>query len=200
MISIIDYGIGNLRSVEKALWSLGIEANITSDVKQIKASKGIILPGVGAFPAAMTNLRERELDLFLKEEVKSGKPIIGICLGMQLLFDSSDEVRYTEGLGLIDGQVKKFDIKEKVPHMGWNKLKFNVPSQTLKGVTEGSYVYFVHSFYAQTDKANVNAYAEYEIEVPAIVSKENVIGFQFHPEKSGEVGLNILKNLKGLIR
>jgi glutamine amidotransferase len=200
MISIIDYGIGNLRSVEKALWSLGIEAKITSDVKEIKTSKGIILPGVGAFPAAMANLRERELDFFLKEEAKSGKPLIGICLGMQLLFDSSDEVRYTEGLGLIDGQVKKFDIKEKVPHMGWNKLKFNVPSDALKGITEGSYVYFVHSFYAQTDKSNVNAYAEYEIEVPAIVSKENVIGFQFHPEKSGEVGLNILKNLKGLIR
>ncbi|GKU26860.1 imidazole glycerol phosphate synthase subunit HisH [Clostridium folliculivorans] len=200
MISIIDYGIGNLRSVEKALWSLGIESKITSSKDEIKSSSGIILPGVGAFPAAMKNLRERELDELLKEEVKEGKPLIGICLGMQLLFQSSDEVKYTEGLGFIDGHVKKFDIKEKVPHMGWNRLKFNVPSDTLKGIDEGSYVYFVHSYYAQTDKTNVNAYAEYEVDVPAVVSKDNVIGFQFHPEKSGDVGLNILKNLKGLIK
>ncbi|GFP74024.1 imidazole glycerol phosphate synthase subunit HisH [Clostridium fungisolvens] len=200
MISIIDYGIGNLRSVEKALWSLGIESKITSNKDEIKSSSGIILPGVGAFPAAMKNLRERELDELLKEEVKEGKPLIGICLGMQLLFQSSDEVQYTEGLGFIDGQVKKFEIKEKVPHMGWNRLKFNVPSDTLKGIDEGSYVYFVHSYYAQTGKENVNAYAEYEVDVPAVVSKDNVIGFQFHPEKSGDVGLNILKNLKGLIK
>ncbi|GFZ33655.1 imidazole glycerol phosphate synthase subunit HisH [Clostridium zeae] len=200
MISIIDYGIGNLRSVEKALWSLGIESKITSSKDEVKSSSGIILPGVGAFPAAMKNLKDRELDELLKEEVKEGKPLIGICLGMQLLFQSSDEVRYTEGLGFIDGQVKKFEIKEKVPHMGWNRLKFNVPSDTLKGIDEGSYVYFVHSYYAQTDKCNVNAYAEYEVDVPAVVSKDNVIGFQFHPEKSGDVGLNILKNLKGLIK
>lgn len=199
MISIIDYGMGNLRSVEKALQSLGFETIITSSEKEIKNSKGIILPGVGAFPKAMENLKKNNLDEILKEEVKSGKPLIGICLGMQLLFDSSDEVTFTKGLGFIEGHVKKFEISEKIPHMGWNDLKFNIPTPMLKDIKEGEFVYFVHSFYADMKDKNLNAYTEYEIKVPAVVSNENVIGFQFHPEKSGNVGLRMLSNFKELI-
>lgn len=199
MISIIDYGMGNLRSVEKALQSLGFETIITSSEKEIKNSKGIILPGVGAFPKAMENLKKNNLDEILKEEVKSGKPLIGICLGMQLLFDSSDEVTFTKGLGFIEGHVKKFEISEKIPHMGWNDLKYNVPTPMLKGIKEGEFVYFVHSFYADMKDKNINAYTEYEIKVPAVVSNDNVIGFQFHPEKSGNVGLRMLSNFKELI-
>lgn len=199
MISIIDYGMGNLRSVEKALQLIGFDTIITSDEKEIKNSKGIILPGVGAFPKAMENLKKSNLDEILKEEVKSGKPLLGICLGMQLLFDSSDEVAFTKGLGFIEGHVKKFEISEKIPHMGWNDLKFNIPTPMLKDINEGEFVYFVHSFYADMKDKNLNAYTEYEIKVPAVVSNENVMGFQFHPEKSGNVGLRMLSNFKELI-
>lgn len=199
MISIIDYGMGNLRSVEKALQSLGFQTIITSNEELIKRSKGIVLPGVGAFPKAMENLKKSNLDEILKEEVKSGKPLLGICLGMQLLFESSDEVTYTKGLGFIKGHVKKFEINEKIPHMGWNDLKYNIPNPMLKGINEGEFVYFVHSFYADMNEKNLNAYTEYEIKVPAVVSNENVIGFQFHPEKSGDVGLRMLSNFKELI-
>ncbi|GIM28233.1 imidazole glycerol phosphate synthase subunit HisH [Clostridium polyendosporum] len=200
MIAIIDYGMGNLRSVEKALEALGIESKITDDPQEIRDSKAIILPGVGAFPAAMKRIKEKELDKLLKEEVAKGKLLLGICLGMQLLFESSDEVEFTEGLGFIQGHVKKLQIKEKVPHMGWNNLKFNEKSPFLNGIDEGSYVYFVHSFYADTKMENVNAYTEYEVVVPAVVSNKNVVGFQFHPEKSGTIGLKMLENIKEWIK
>lgn len=200
MIAIIDYGMGNLRSVEKALGALGIESKVTDDPQEIRDSKAIILPGVGAFPAAMKRIKEKELDKLLKEEVASGKLLLGICLGMQLLFESSEEVEFTEGLGFIEGHVKKLEIKEKVPHMGWNNLKFNENSPFLNGIDEGSYVYFVHSFYADTKMENVNAYTEYEVVVPAVVSNKNVVGFQFHPEKSGTIGLKMLENIKEWIK
>lgn len=199
MLAIIDYGMGNLRSVEKALESLGYKTKITRDFNDIKNSEGIILPGVGAFPKAMENLKAKNLDIILKEEVYKGKPLLGICLGMQLLFNSSEEITFTEGLGLIEGTVKKFEVKEKIPHMGWNNLKFNVKSPILNGIKEDSYVYFVHSFYANLKDENLNAYTEYGTKVPAVVSSGKVIGFQFHPEKSSDVGLKMLSNFKELL-
>lgn len=199
MLAIIDYGMGNLRSVEKALESLGYKTKITGDFNDIKNSEGIILPGVGAFPKAMENLKAKNLDIILKEEVYKGKPLLGICLGMQLLFNSSEEITFTEGLGFIEGTVKKFEVKKKIPHMGWNNLKFNVPSPILNGIKEDSYVYFVHSFFANLKDENLNAYTEYGTKVPAVVSSGKVIGFQFHPEKSSEVGLKMLSNFKELL-
>lgn len=144
----------------------------------------------------MKRLKEKNLDEVLKQEKQSGKLILGICLGMQLLFNSSDEVKYTEGLGFIDGHIKKFEVDLKIPHMGWNSIKFNNYTPFLNGIKDGSYVYFVHSYYAQTDSKFVNAYTHYGVSVPAVVSCENVVGFQFHPEKSGEVGLKMLENIK----
>lgn len=199
MLAIIDYGMGNLRSVEKALETLGYKTKITGDLNDIKNAEGIILPGVGAFPKAMENLKAKNLDVILKEEVYKGKPLLGICLGMQLLFNSSEEIKFTEGLGFIEGTVKKFEVKEKIPHMGWNNLKFNVESPILNGIKEDSYVYFVHSFYANLKDENLNAYTEYGIKVPAVVSSGKVIGFQFHPEKSSDVGLKMLSNFKELL-
>lgn len=200
MIAVIDYGLGNLKSVTKALDSLGYETVITSDKEVIRKSELILLPGVGAFPAAMRNLRERGLDAILKKEVKAGKYLLGICLGMQLLFEYGEEGEKTEGLGFIPGTVKKLEVEDKIPHMGWNELYTNVESPLLQGVDKGNHVYFVHSFYASTESCYVNAYADYHIEVPAVVSKGNVAGFQFHPEKSGDVGLKILSNIERWIK
>ncbi|MDP4177756.1 MAG: imidazole glycerol phosphate synthase subunit HisH [Bacillota bacterium] len=202
LIRIIDYGMGNLRSVQKAVEFLGFQADISSNIDEIKNSTGIILPGVGAFPDAMKEIKEKGFDVLLKEMVYEKKiPLLGICLGMQLLFDESDEVQLTEGLGFIKGRVKKLEVDLKIPHMGWNNLKFNGKSPILEGVKEDSYVYFVHSFYA--DMANIEdlkASAEYGVTVPAVVAHENVYGTQFHPEKSGEAGMKMLKNFLEMVK
>lgn len=201
MISIIDYGMGNLRSVQKAFEFIGAEAEITGNPEDILNSKGIVLPGVGAFPDAMENLKKMGMDKVLKEAVKNGTPLMGICLGMQLLFEESDEVRVTEGLGFLKGKVKKFQVDLKIPHMGWNDLIIDKPCEVLKDVKEGSYVYFVHSFYADIQEEGVlNAHSFYGIDTPAVVSKGNVFGLQFHPEKSGEPGMQMLKNFWELIK
>ncbi|MCH3964107.1 MAG: imidazole glycerol phosphate synthase subunit HisH [Clostridium sp.] len=201
MISIIDYGMGNLRSVQKALEFIGAEAEITGDRDRILKSSGIILPGVGAFPDAMENIKKLGIDGVLKRAVEAGIPLMGICLGMQLLFEESEEVRPTKGFGFLKGKIKKLEVDLKIPHMGWNNLVIDNPCKILRNVKEGSYVYFVHSYYAAIEEEGIlNAHSIYGIDTPAVVSKGNVYGLQFHPEKSGEPGMQMLKNFWELIK
>jgi glutamine amidotransferase len=201
MISIIDYGMGNLHSVVNALNKLNIDCQITDNPQKILNSDGIILPGVGAFPQAIEYIKEKKLDKVINAAVKKQIPLLGICLGMQLLFEESDEFGSHQGLGYIKGNVSKLEIDYKIPQVGWNNLQITNESPILNGITEKDYVYFVHSFYATvTNKKNLNAYVDYGSKVAAIVSNENVYGFQFHPEKSGEVGLKLLKNFGELIK
>lgn len=200
MIAVVDYGVGNLYSLKSSLSALGIDAVITGDKELIEKSDKIILPGVGAFRDAIKSLSEKGLDKVVKEQAEKGKPIMGICLGMQLLFERSYEYGEYEGLGLIKGNIKP--IKDlvgddlKVPHIGWNGLHFpkdKEKSPIFKYVKEGECVYFVHSYYGADCKESVSATCEYGRELTAAVSRKNVFGCQFHPEKSGETGLNILK-------
>ena len=201
MIAIVDYGMGNLRSVQKALEYIGLQGTITSDKVEILNSKGIILPGVGAFPDAMDNLKAEGLDLVLKKAKDDNKVILGICLGMQLLFDESEEVRPCKGLGFIPGKIKKLHGEFKIPHMGWNSLNIVNKNPILKSIKENDFVYFVHSFYAQMEfKEDLIAECSYGIQVPAVVASANVYGTQFHPEKSGDIGIQILKNFGELIK
>lgn len=190
---IIDYGMGNLASVQRAFEKLNVETKISSKIEDIKEAKSLILPGVGAFRDAINALNDLNLSSVIKEEVSKGKYIIGICLGMQLLYERGYEYGDYEGLGLINGSIKYLNVNLKIPHMGWNNLKFKQDDLILKYIKENEYVYFVHSYYADSDNSELLAYAEYEKIVPAIVRKKNVYGIQFHPEKSGETGLNILK-------
>ena len=197
---IVDYGLGNLDSVSRGFQRSGIETKISRNLDEIKNAQSLILPEVGAFRDAINALKDLELIEPIKEFVKSGKYLVGICLGMQLLYDKSFEYGEYDGLGLIDGNVEFLDINLKVPHMGWNNLKFQKEDdEILRYINEDSYVYFVHSYYANSSNKELVAYAEYEKKVPAIVRKDNVYGLQFHPEKSGEVGNNILKAYKELI-
>lgn len=195
MITIIDYGAGNLFSVQNALNYLGVENRISSRAEDIISADKLILPGVGAFPDAMKMLDEAGLTDVIKEQAQL-KPLMGICLGMQMLFDKSYEFGETEGLGLIPGTVELMHPADDlvIPHIGWNALEKNEPCALLDGVNEGDYVYFVHSFAAVTDSKNVAAYCDYGMKVPALVTSGKVYGCQFHPEKSGKTGLTILKN------
>ena len=199
MIAVIDYGAGNIFSVKNALDFLGCENRLTKSVTDIKNADGIILPGVGAFPWAMKMLSESGLVETIKEEAKK-KPFLGICLGMQLLFDKGYEFEECEGLGLIPGYVDKIpDEGMVIPHMGWNKLEKNHDCQLLNGLSDDEYVYFVHSYKAFCQDGNLYAYCEYGSRVAALVSDgKTVFGAQFHPEKSGETGLKILKNFVGM--
>lgn len=197
---IVDYGLGNLDSVSRGFVRAGIETKVSRDLKEIKNADSLILPGVGAFRDAIDALNNLELTQQIKEFVKSGKYMIGICLGMQLLYDKSFEYGQYNGLGLIEGQIDFLDIDLKVPHMGWNNLKFEKSDdEILKYIEEDSYVYFVHSYYANSSNKELIAYAEYGNKIPGIVRKDNIYGLQFHPEKSGEVGENILRAYKELI-
>ena len=196
---IIDYGMGNLASVERAFEKLEVDVKISSREEDLRNAKSLILPGVGAFRDAIKLLDESGLSKVIKEEVAKGKYLIGICLGMQLLYDKGYEYGDYDGLGLINGNIEYLDVKLKVPHMGWNNLKLNKQDPILKYIKEDDYVYFVHSYYAVSDNSELLAYSEYEKSVPAIVRKKNVYGIQFHPEKSGETGLNILKAYKEII-
>lgn len=197
MVAIIDYGVGNLFSLKSSLAAIGADAVVTGDAEVIRAADKIILPGVGAFGDAAAKLRESGLDKVVIEEAKSGKPLLGICLGMQLLFDKSFEYGEHEGLGLIPGEIRS--IREvigeglKVPHIGWNALKFTRENELFRYLKDGDYVYFVHSFYGANCAESVIATAEYGADLTAAVANKNVYGCQFHPEKSGNVGLNILK-------
>ncbi|NOU63539.1 imidazole glycerol phosphate synthase subunit HisH [Paenibacillus sp. LMG 31461] len=201
MIAIIDYGMGNLHSVSKAVERLGYEAVVTGDPEQILAAEGAILPGVGAFGDAMEHLRESGLDEVVKQYAASGKPLIGICLGMQLLFTSSEEHGQHEGLGLLPGSVVRFRGDYKVPHMGWNRLSYKQSeSPIFKGIEEG-YVYFVHSYHVKPEReSDLLAVTDYYQPVTAIVGRDNVYGMQFHPEKSGDNGMQLLGNFLTLCK
>lgn len=196
---IVDYGLGNLGSVIRGFARAGIETKISRDLDEIENADSLILPGVGAYRDAINSLNDLELVQPIKDFVKSGKHMIGICLGMQLLYEKSYEHGEYEGLGLIEGEINFLDVDLKVPHMGWNNLKFEKDDEILKYINEDSYVYFVHSYFANSSNKELIAFAEYEKKIPGIVRKDNIYGLQFHPEKSGEVGENILKAYKELI-
>ena len=242
MIAIVDYGMGNLRSVQKAVERVGGQAVITAEAEVLEAAQGVILPGVGAFGDAMANLRARRLAEPLMRQVEAGKPLLGICLGMQLLFEESEEMGHHRGLGIFAGQVVRFPSvvqrsrgnretrgqgdKEtrrqgdpsssllvspspclplsssqlRVPHIGWNQLHLRRESPLLVGVPDGSYAYFVHSYYVDpADEAIVLATTDYGIEYASVVGQGSVFGVQFHPEKSQEVGLKILRNFVAIV-
>ncbi|MFC5700672.1 imidazole glycerol phosphate synthase subunit HisH [Cohnella faecalis] len=193
MIAIIDYGMGNLHSVSKAVERLGCETVVTSDPAVILSAEGAILPGVGAFGDAMINLRDTGLDAVVKEYAASGKPLLGICLGMQLLFTESEEHGVHRGLDLLPGRVVRFQGDFKVPHMGWNELSFKQESPLFKDVDAG-HVYFVHSFHALPErKEDLLAVTDYNGPVTAIVGRGSLFGMQFHPEKSSDLGMALLK-------
>ena len=198
MIGIIDYGVGNLFSLRSSFDAIGAETFVSGDEKELAKADKLILPGVGAFGDAADKLRQTGLDKFIRQQAEKGVPLIGICLGMQLLFEKGFEYGEHEGLGLLKGNVvaMKGKLPEdlKIPHMGWNALKIeNKNSRLLSKISEGDYVYFVHSFYAEGCDDSLAATAEYGITVTAAVEKGNIFGCQFHPEKSGEVGMNILR-------
>ena len=198
MIAIIDYGVGNLFSLESSFGYIGKEAELTSDVEKIRAADRLILPGVGAFADAAKKLRESGLAEVVIDEARSGKPLLGICLGMQMLFERSYEYGEHDGLGLISGSVKPMrDIipaDMKIPQIGWNSLRFHgEKNQLFKYINEGDFVYFVHSYYGADCDSSLIASTEYGAQITAAVASGNVYGTQFHPEKSGEVGLNILR-------
>ena len=194
MVGIIDYGVGNLFSLRSSFAAIGVEAFVSGDASELAKADRLILPGVGAFGDAAEKLRQSGLDAFVREQAASGKPLMGICLGMQLLFEKSFEYGEHTGLGLLKGQVVGMSgrLPEglKIPHMGWNALRCTKPAKLLE---EGSYVYFVHSFYAENCEDSVAAVTDYGIPITAAVEQGNIFGCQFHPEKSGNVGLEILK-------
>lgn len=198
MITIIDYGMGNLKSVYNALKKVNFDCQISSEVTDIEMADKLILPGVSAFKDAMDNLQNLDLILPIRKKVNDGCPLLGICLGMQMLFDEGYECELRKGLGFIEGKIKLMNSKEnlKIPHIGWNRLEFNRENKILNNINKESFVYYVHSFMAtEMIDENLIAYSKYgDINIPGIVNKGNVYGMQFHPEKSGEVGLKILKN------
>ena len=198
--AIVDYGVGNLKSVTNAMAYLGLNTVITSDQNVLERADAIILPGVGAFPDAAEKLRAPGLDKVIIDQAKR-KPVLGICLGMQLLFDRGEEVRPAPGLGLVRGSVRKIETDRKLPHIGWNSLTFQNDSPLFQGLSDGVYVYFVHTYCGVADaETDVIARTEYGPSIVAAVSHGNVYGCQFHPEKSGEVGLQILRNFGALNR
>jgi len=196
MIAIIDYGVGNLFSVEKAFVKLGADVIVTSDVEEIAKADKIVLPGVGAFGDCMQNLIESGLIPMILDAVATGKPFLGICVGLQILFEGSEESPGIEGLGIIKGMVKKIYAPTlKIPHMGWNSLEFAAVSPLFQALPKSPYVYFVHSYYAvPEDPSVITAVTEYGQQVTAAVAQKNIQATQFHPEKSGDIGLLILKN------
>ena len=203
MISIIDYGAGNLRSVKRAFEKLGFNPLITSKHQDIAKSNFLILPGVGAFGSAIDNLKQLNLINPIKDYIASGRPFLGICIGLQVLFDSSEEAPGVEGLGVFSGTVKKFnfsnlsvDNRLKIPHMGWNQLQYKLPEPIFSELPDNPFVYFVHSYFvAPTDKSIIVATTEYGFPFAAAIKKDNVTAVQFHPEKSGQIGLQILRNI-----
>ena len=206
MIAVIDYGMGNLRSVQKAFEFIGAKAVVTSDPKTILSAKSVVLPGVGAFKDCMDNLRQLDLIDVVKKSVDSGKPFLGICLGLQLLFDESEEFGPVPGLGILPGKVKEFSKSLtdgegplKIPHMGWNTVHVIKPNPLFNAVDNDSYFYFVHSYYVVPDDPEVIATTtNYGTDFVSGIHRDNVHAFQFHPEKSQSLGLSILKNFSAL--
>ncbi len=206
MIAIIDYDAGNLKSVEKAFQALGEEIRVTRDREEILRADGIVLPGVGAFGDAMNKLYEYCLVSVIQEAAARDIPLIGICLGLQLFFDASEESPGIQGLSLLPGQVKRIPRRTaegevlKIPHMGWNSLKIDPRSRLFQGISEDAYVYFVHSYYLEAeDERDVAASTEYGVHIHAAVEHGNLFACQFHPEKSSSVGLKILKNFINIV-
>jgi glutamine amidotransferase len=194
-VAIIDYGVGNLRSVEKAFAATGCEARISREEEYLRRAERLVLPGVGAFAACMNALRERGFDRLVRERANAGTPLLGVCVGMQLLFEESEEFGATRGLGLLAGRVRKFDSELVVPQVGWNRIHQQQPHALFGGVADGSFCYFVHSFYCEPqDEAVVAGQTEYGRRYASVVAQKNICGVQFHPEKSQDVGLRMLKN------
>lgn len=201
MIAIIDYGMGNLRSVEKAFEKLGFEVAISSDPNFISRANGVILPGVGAFADCMTNLLSAGMERAVRDSIASGKPFLGICLGLQLLFRESEEDGLHDGLAIFDGRVRRLPEGQKIPHMGWNQVRYTKRAPIFEGVPEGSNFYFVHSYYVDpNDKGVIATVTDYGLEFTSSVWHENIFAVQFHPEKSGEVGLKVLENFGRLCK
>lgn len=201
MIAIIDYDAGNLKSVEKALKFLGEESIVTRDRKEILSADKVILPGVGAFGEAMDHLKKFELDQVIQEAVHRQRPLLGICLGLQLLFEGSEENGGVEGLHILDGQIVKIPDAPglKIPHIGWNSLHLQNQGRLFEGVPEGTFVYFVHSFYLKAkEESIVRASSDYGVAIHASVEQDSVFACQFHPEKSSSMGLKILRNFAGV--
>lgn len=195
MIAIIDYDAGNIKSVEKAVKRYGQDVVLTRDAEVLRAADKVILPGVGAFGDAMDKLKKYGLDTVIREVISSGKPFLGICLGLQLLFEESEETPGVKGLGVLKGKIVRIpEAGLKVPHIGWNSLKFEKETPLFNGLSDGAYVYFVHSYYLKAEEDIVIASTEYASHIHAAVAKDNVFACQFHPEKSSEVGLRILEN------
>ncbi|PKM50229.1 MAG: imidazole glycerol phosphate synthase subunit HisH [Firmicutes bacterium HGW-Firmicutes-7] len=197
-IGIIDYGMGNLKSVSNALKYLGYTSFVSSDIKELSKADKLILPGVGAFKDAIALIREKNIENFLHQIHHEEVPLLGICLGMQLVFDSSTEFGSHKGLSLLKGEIVKLEVDLKIPHMGWNKLNIKKEAPLFVGLPENSYVYFVHSFHLQTNEDIVSATTYYGKEIQIAVQEKNTFALQFHPEKSGDVGLQILKNFSSL--
>ena len=197
MIAIIDHGYGNLKSVKKALSLLGFESRITDSIKDIDNASSLIFPGVGAFGDCVQNLHDKGLAEAIKKSIKNGKPFLGICLGLQILFESSEESPGVEGLSIFQGHISRMNFsknKLKVPHMGWNQIKIRRKSKLFKDIEDGSWVYFVHSYKLNLDLDIIDTTSSYGDEFGSSISFENVYATQFHPEKSSDLGLNILKN------
>lgn len=201
MISIIDYGAGNIQSVYKAMKFLGCDCRVTRNKDEIMSSDGAVLPGVGSFGDTVSTMEKYGIKDTVTDYIKSGKPFLGICLGLQLLFPASEESPDASGLGVFDGTISKIPSGEglKIPHIGWNSLEIKKDSRLFAGIENGSYVYFVHSYFLKAaDKSIVAARTNYGVEIDAAIESKNVFATQFHPEKSGETGLKILKNFAGI--
>ena len=198
-ITIIDYGVGNLRSVEKAFAATDCEAIVSSKETDLRAAQKLVLPGVGAFGACMRALSERGFDQLVRERVEAGTPLLGVCVGMQILFEESDEFGATPGLGLLPGRVRRFSDELVVPHVGWNRIQQRQSHVLFDGVENGSFFYFVHSYYCEPeDKSVVAGETEYGLNYASVVAKDNICGVQFHPEKSQDAGLLLLQNFARL--
>jgi imidazole glycerol-phosphate synthase subunit HisH len=198
-IAILDYGVGNLRSVEKALEHVGVAATITADPAEVRAVDGLILPGVGAFPKAMERIRERGLDELIAERRDAGTPILGICLGLQLLFDSTTELGGAAGLGLLPGEVAELDASGlKIPHIGWSPVRWEKESRLSEGIASDTPFYLVHSFAPRPEQSDLLGTAAYGARFACAAERDNVFGVQFHPEKSSAAGLRLLSNFAGV--
>lgn len=194
-VAIIDYGVGNLRSVEKAFQAGGVEAVVSSDESVLRAAERLVLPGVGAFRACMEALNERGFDCLVRERVEEGTPLLGVCVGMQMLFEESEEFGKTRGLGFLRGRVRRFPEGLRVPQVGWNQVEWKGGHALSEGIADQTFFYFVHSFYCDADdEASVAGETEYGIAYPSVVACGKVCGVQFHPEKSQAAGLRLLKN------
>jgi glutamine amidotransferase len=194
-VAIIDYGVGNLRSVEKAFEAGGVETVVSSDERVLRSAERLVLPGVGAFGACMRALVERGFERLVRERVNEGTPLLGVCVGMQMLFEESEEFGVTSGLGLLRGRVRRFDAGLRVPHVGWNQVEWRKPHPLAEGIENKTFFYFVHSYFCDAEDEEVAVgVTEYGLRYASVVARANVCGVQFHPEKSQAAGLRLLKN------